>query len=299
MAILSPDQNIELMNQAIGVLPDGMAQIAPEVHRKATRREYPSLLETAGMSAGITGAFMANGAVKSSLRNSSAGKSLAGWSKARVVGRGLKNLAAGSAAGALLTAPVDYYQSKLSAKYDNDEKFKASHFGALLVPATVSATLGTGAFSNTMTQIRNSGKQGTAKTVKNILSPTKNWAATKHEFRNIKRTFAGGGKAKIGQGILMGLMAGASLIDPAIYAGKKLFGKKEENNMEKKAALRPSVKHGTLADKIVGRIALGAIGVYGGEKLYERRKKQLRLSVKSVSPRHLSMQDLKLANSID
>ena len=200
-------------------------------------------------------------------------------------------MVAGGIAGAAVTTPIDYAAMKMSDKYKNDKNFHAGHMAAILLPAGLSATYGMGAMTNTIDQMKKAGTQGTVQTVKNIISPKKNIAAAKNELSNISNIFKG--KGKIGSGLLAAAMVGSSLIDPAMYAIRTL-GKKKESKMEKTAS---RIRKKILTDAIAGKLILATAGVAGAEEYYRRRKKQVKLSLRSISPRHISLEDVRLART--
>lgn len=248
---------IDLPEEAVKRMPDA-------INKKNNVDSAPSLLSTVGWGAGATGAFQAKSmwqgrelAKKKTLFNP---KSLSRLSSA---GKFARNLGAGAAAGALVTAPADYLSGKMSEKYENDDKFHAGHFAAIAAPSAVAATAGTGSFLNTVEQMKAAPKIGTKQMVKNIVSPTKIMSSAKKEFRGIGSTFRTG---KIGSGLLAATLIGASAIDPLMYLNKTLK-KKKKDNMEKtasfKESVKKSVKKNQIKNKIAGAAILSAATYYG------------------------------------
>jgi len=145
-----------------------------------------------------------------------------------------RNLVLGGLAGAALSTPFDYLQSKAEERYRNDKDFNAKHFGAILLPALASGTLGTGVMMNTIDTMKLGNRVGTKKMVAGILSPKRNIKRTRREMGSIARAFRG---KNIGGALLGALMLGSSLIGPAQYAYRTLRGKKDEE-LKKEASAR-------------------------------------------------------------
>jgi len=290
--LLTSQHNLQAASSLIDGLPEEAARYIPDAVSQATNKPPPkaTLLNTVGISAGATAAF--NGPKVWKDRFGKNVKAVTKSGKALVHGKALGRLLSGSVAGAVATAPIEYAQARIAENYEGDKKFHGGHFAAIAAPSLLSATIGTGSFTNTMEQLGKSGTQGVAKTVKNILSPTKIMDTTKKEVGNVK-TLLGGGKGKIGKGLLAAALMGTSLIDPALYAYRTLTGKKKEGKMEKTAAKWTKVERDATA-KIV---AAGAT-LYAGDKLLKKRKKQLRLSYRSLRPTPVTARDYELMRSI-
>lgn len=153
--------------------------------------------------------------------------------KAKELGSRLNKFKAVGAGGlgfGLASAPITYASRKLSEKYDNDEKFNAGHFGALMATGAANATIMTGAMSHAnkvMSNFRKDVKQGGSggkftTALKNSMSPKGIWDATKADAKATASIFSPGadGKRKWGKGAFGLAMTGLSFLDPVMYALK-------------------------------------------------------------------------------
>ena len=124
------NQYLELPEEAIRRMPD-------TINKQKQIDEAPSLLSTAGWGAAATGVFQAK--PMWSARETSK-------HRLATAGKFARNLAAGSLAGAAMTAPADYLSGKMADKHKNDKEFNAGHFASIAAPAAVAGTIGTGSF---------------------------------------------------------------------------------------------------------------------------------------------------------
>jgi len=261
--------------QVLESLPEEAVRRVPDVLQKQKKKqESPSLLEAAGWSAGATALFNAIPVWKG--RAKGIGMLASG-------GRMLRNTALGAAAGTAVTLPAEHLVGKASDKYGNDKKFNAGHFASIAAPAVASGTIGTGAFLNTMHQMKQSGKIGTKQMVKNILSPKKVLTATGREFSNIGNLFK---TKRFGSGLLAAGMLGLSAIEPAQYI---MQTRKKKDMLEKKASVAKIVKSvkktgkkisearesSKAKNRIVGLGITAAGTYYGIDRFIDKRKKRV------------------------
>ncbi len=261
----------QVSDRVLEQIPEEAARHIPDVIQKQQRKtESPSLLSAAGWSAGATAAFNAPSVWKG--RAKGIGMLASG-------GRLLRNIGLGAAAGTAVTLPAEYLVGRASDKYGDDKKFDAGHFGAIAAPAIASGTIGTGAFLNTVDQMKQSGKIGTKQMIRNIISPRKVLHATGREFRNVGNLFK---SKKFGTGLLAAGMLGLSAIEPVQY----LMQTKKKKPLEKEASARKNVKKVAKAvsdkvksshakNKIVGLGAIAAGTYYGADHFIEKRKKRV------------------------
>ena len=247
----------------------------------------PSLLNTTGWSAAANGLFHAKPVWENRERAAAAKWLKDGkiYQKAKNIapllsaGKAIGNLGIGSATSAAITAPADWLSGKMGQKYQNDKQFNPAHFAAIATPAIISGTLGTGALMNSMDQMKNSGKIGTKKMVKNILSPKKILHATKKEMKNISHSFKG---KHIGRGLLASALLGTSLIDPIQYIIRTKNNKKRAQDNNKKYIKKEAsakLKLGTKVSDYLARkrqlgIGLLALGTYVGVKKFIEDKRR-------------------------
>jgi len=258
--------NPHVQGQVIDGLPEEAIRRVPDVIKKKNNDPTDSsLLSQAGWSAGATAAFNAKPVYDG--RNTAKGflnmkKVSKGVSAMRVA----KNLGVGALAGTAVTLPTEYLVGKASEKYQNDDQFHAGHFAAIAAPAAISGTLGTGAFMNTMDQMRNAGKLGTKQMAKNIVSPKKIVNATGREFKNMGTMFK---TRKYGTGLLAAGMMGLSAIEPLMYMNQTMKKKSKDKELKKTAAS----KH-MISNKAIG-LGILAGGGYVGVKSFinDKRKK--------------------------
>jgi hypothetical protein len=269
-------QNVS--DRVIEQLPEEAARHIPDVIQKQQRKsESPSLLSAAGWSAGATAAFNAPSVWKG--RAKGLGLLASG-------GRIARNIGLGAAAGTAVTLPAEYLVGRASDKYSDDKKFDAGHFAAIAAPAVASGTIGTGAFLNTLDQMKSSGKIGTKQMVKNIISPRKVIHATGREFSNVGNLFK---TKKFGSGLLAAGMLGLSAIEPIQYIMQTRNKKPLEKEASAKKSVRKAlksmsekVKSERAKNRLVGIGAVAAGTYYGVDHFIEKRKKGLSQFKKNV-----------------
>ncbi len=263
-------------NQMLDTLPEeAMRRMPDAINAKNNVEQAPSLLSTAGWSAGATGVFNSNAVIQNRQKPLAAKMFKGGNNLSQLAsyGKAVKNIGVGAGVGTLMTAPTEYIVGKMSDKYKDDKEFHGGHFASIAVPAAISGTIGTGSFINTMNQMGNSGNIGTKQMIKNIVSPTKILETTGKEMRNVTSMFK---TKKFGAGLLAAGMMGISALEPLAYINQT----KKEPGMEKEASVKSKASKikAKAADYLERRRRLGlgviATGTYFGAKDFVEDKKK-------------------------